>query len=395
MTRKLYYEDSHRKTFQAEVLACEPDNEFYQILLDATAFFPEGGGQAADTGSLNSTVQVLHVHEKDGLIYHKASGPLQPGTVVTGALDWDKRFDRMQQHSGEHLVSGLVHKRFGYDNVGFHLGEQEVTLDFNGVLSGEELREIEWVANLAIAANLPVAVSYPSRDELAALSYRSKIEIQGQVRIVEYPGFDICACCAPHVKHTGEIGMVKITHAQNHRGGIRVNILCGLRALKDYREKEASVREISVLLSAREDLVAGAVSRLKEEQFNAQGRMMALEEKLLRQELEKLPPECTNVSYFFEDLTPNALREFTNQLMARLSGLCAVFFSSGDDGYRYIIGSSTQDVRPLGKTLNAALSGRGGGKPEMIQGSLPASKDAIFQVLAREIPGISQPQISR
>lgn len=394
MTRKLYYEDSHQKTFQAEVLSCEPDGKFYQIVLDATAFFPEGGGQAADTGSLNTTVRVLDVHEKEGFIYHKANGPLTPGTAVTGELDWDARFDRMQQHSGEHLVSGLVHKRFGFDNVGFHLGEQDVTLDFNGTLSAEELREIEWEANLAVAANLPVVVSCPSREELAALSYRSKIEIEGQVRIVEFPGFDICACCAPHVTRTGEIGIIRIAHVQNHRGGVRVNILCGLRALKDYREKSRSVEKISVLLSAREDLVAEAVSRLKEEQFHAQGRVMALEGALLNLELEKLPAGSTNVSYFFEKLDPNALREFVNQLMKRCSGCCAVFFPSGDTGYRYIIGSSTQDVRPLGKTLNTALNGRGGGKPEMIQGSLFASKEAISQVLAREIPDLSQPQVS-
>lgn len=383
MTRKLYYEDSHRKTFQARVLSCEPDNGCYQVVLDATAFFPGGGGQAADTGSLD-LAQVLDVQERQDILYHKTNAPLAPGTTVTGALDWPVRFERMQQHSGEHLVSGLIHQRFGYDNVGFHLGDQEVTLDFNGALSKEELSEIEWAANAAVFSNLPVIVTYPSREELSALTYRSKIEIEGQVRIVEFPGFDICACCAPHVKQTGEIGLIKITHVQNHRGGVRVNILCGLRALKDYVEKDTSVKNISVLLSAKEALTADAVSRLKQEQSALQGRLMALQEKLLNQELEKLPAGSRDVSYFFEELDANAIREFVNQLMSRCDGYCAAFFGNAENGYRYIIGSSTEDVRSLGKALNSSLNGRGGGKPEMVQGSLPASKEAILQALSRE-----------
>ncbi len=382
MTRKLYYEDSHKKTFQAQVLSCEPDKECFQVVLDATAFFPEGGGQAADTGTLNSA-QVLDVRERKGIIYHKTNIPLTPGAAVTGTLDWTVRFDRMQQHSGEHLISGLIHQRFGYDNVGFHLGDEEVTLDFNGVLSKEELSEIEQAANVAVTSNLPVLVTYPSKEELASLTYRSKIEIEDQVRIVEFPGYDVCACCAPHVKQTGEIGLIKITHVQNHRGGIRVNILCGWRALKDYREKDTSVKNISVLLSAKEALVSDAVSHLKNEQFALKGRLMALQKDLLTQKLEKLPLGSRDVSYFFGDLDVGAVREFVNQLMSRCSGYCAVFFDADENGCRYIIGSSTEDIRPLGKILNSSLNGRGGGKPEMIQGSLPASKETILPILSQ------------
>lgn len=400
-TKKLYYEDSHLTTFEAQVLSCEPDGKFYQIILDATAFFPEGGGQAADTGKLilhscgsptemepsadsvcsEQTVQVLDVQEKQDIIYHKTNAPLPPGTVVTGELNWSLRFDRMQQHSGEHLISGLIHARYGYDNVGFHLGDQEVTLDFNGVLTKEELMEIEWDANLAIAKNFPVQITYPSKEELADLDYRSKIEIWGQVRIVTFEGYDVCACCAPHVDRTGEIGQIKITHVQNHRGGIRVNILCGLRALKDYREKSESVNRISVLLSAKESLTADAVSRLKEEQFALNGRLMALQGQILKQELEQLPAGSKDVLFFFQDLDANAVREFVNQLMKRCTGYCAAFFGSDETGYKYIIGSATKDIRPLGKALNDALQGRGGGKPEMIQGSVHATQEEIRRTL--------------
>lgn len=380
MTEKLYYKDSHIKTFKATVLSCEPEKDHYQIVLDATAFFPEGGGQAADTGTLG-TVRVLDVQEKHDIIYHQTNGPLIPGETVTGTLDWDIRFDRMQQHSGEHLISGLVHQRFGYDNVGFHLGDEETTLDFNGTLTKEELAGIETAANQAVFSDFPVRVLYPAKEELASITYRSKIEIAGQVRIVEYPGYDICACCAPHVKRTGEIGLIKITHVQNHRGGVRVNILCGMRALRDYCAKDTSVKQISVLLSAKEPLVTSAVTRLKEEQYTLRGRLMAVQEQRLKQELENLPEDSRDAVFFLEDLSPDAVREFVNQLMKRCTGYCAAFYGSDDAGYKYIIGSSTDDVRPLGKCINAALHGRGGGKPEMIQGSVNAAEDAIRQVL--------------
>lgn len=387
MTKKLYYENSHLRSFEAQVISCTPQDSSFLLELNATAFFPQGGGQAADTGTLTSSdgtiIRILDVKEKKEQIFHLANAPLQPGTRVTGQIDWEKRFDRMQQHSGEHLISGLVHQRYGFDNVGFHLGDQDVTLDFNGVLTKEQLQEIEWEANLAVAANFPVEITYPSKEELSNLSYRSKIEIQGQVRIVSYPGYDVCACCAPHVKHTGEIGLIKITHVQNHRGGIRVNILCGLRALMDYQEKDSSVKQISILLSAKESLVADAVSRLKDEQFATQGRLMNLQEQMLKHELEQLTAKQNDVIYFFDDLDGNAVREFVNQLMERCSGYCAAFFGSEETGYKYIIGSSTEDIRPLGKAFNTALGGRGGGKPEMIQGSVIATQEAIRQALRR------------
>lgn len=387
MTRKLYYENSHIQTFCATVLSCEPQDTCFLVTLDASAFFPEGGGQAADTGTLTTpdgtVIPVLDVKEKNDIIYHKVPRELSPGTQVTGQLDWEKRFDRMQQHSGEHLISGLVNAAYGLDNVGFHLGDQEVTLDFNGVLDKEQLQEIEWKANLAVASNFPVNILYPSREELSSMTYRSKIEIEGQVRIVEYPGYDVCACCAPHVDRTGEIGLIKITHVQNHRGGIRVNILCGMRALLDYREKDLSVKRISVLLSAKEGLVAEAVTRLKEEQFATQGRLMKLQNQMLVRELSALPENSRDVIFFFEDLDANAVREFVNQLMDRAAGYCAAFFGSEETGYKYIIGSSTEDIRPLGKSFNTALNGRGGGKPEMIQGSVTATQEAIRKALAR------------
>ena len=217
MTEKLFYQDSHMKEFQATVVSCEPQKDHYLIVLDQTAFFPEGGGQYADTGKLGD-VEITDVHEKDGVIYHTANMPLEVGSTVTGRLHWEERFEKMQQHTGEHIVSGLVHERFGYQNVGFHLGSDYCTMDFNGPITKEQLKEIEREANEAVYQNLDIQVLYPSKEELSDMEYRSKIEIEGQVRIVVVPGYDVCACCAPHVKKTGEIGMIKLVNMMNYKG---------------------------------------------------------------------------------------------------------------------------------------------------------------------------------
>ena len=235
MTEKLFYEDSHLSEFEAEVLSCLPSESVrrkYEVELDRTAFFPEGGGQYADTGSLavipcvtgeeegrETIVRILDVQEMEGRILHLADGPLAEGCRVKGCIDWDERFMKMQQHTGEHIVSGIIHARFGYNNVGFHLGSEDCTMDFNGGITEGELGEIELAANRAVWANLPVVTLYPSRDELEKMEYRSKIEIEGQVRIIEIPGYDKCACCAPHVDRTGEIGMIKLTNVQRYMAG--------------------------------------------------------------------------------------------------------------------------------------------------------------------------------
>ena len=376
MTERLYNEDSHRKEFRAVVAACEKAKDFWRISLDRTAFFPEGGGQGGDSGFLND-VEIFDTHEKDGVVWHYARGPLEPGTEVTGRLDWRKRFSRMQQHTGEHIVSGLVHARFGYRNVGFHLGDQDVTLDFDGPISREELAQIEAAANEAVFANLPVQISYPAREELASLSYRSKIEIEGQVRIVTIPGVDVCACCAPHVERTGEIGLIKLTGVQSHRGGVRVNLLAGDRALADYREKEGSVRAVSVLLSAKENRISEAVERLKQEAYDLRGQLMRLNQARIREMAASVPEGSENPVYFEPDLDMDTCREFVNLLTARCRGIVCVFTGGSENGWRYIFGSRTEDTRPLCRALNGRFQGKGGGKPEMVQGSLAGGQEEI------------------
>ena len=298
---KIFYEDTHILKFEAKVLECIPVDDLFHIVLDRTAFFPEEGGQLADTGTLND-LPVRDVSIVKDIIYHQMDMPLEIGTDVVGYVDWDRRFDFMQQHSGEHIISGLLHKHYGFHNVGFHLGLSEVTLDFDGSIDMEALREIEAEANQIVFSNRPIHCFFPDRDELEAMEYRSKIEIEGAVRIVEIPGVDVCACCAPHVESTAEIGIIKITGVQSHRGGVRINILCGERALKDYYGKQIAVNTLSALLSAKPELVVDAVKKLQEDALKQKDIMNRLANQLLQLQIASLPSpqECPNPILFVE-----------------------------------------------------------------------------------------------
>lgn len=375
MTEKLFYQDSHRSTFTAIVQEVRPSGNGYEIILDRTAFFPEGGGQSSDTGSLGG-VSVSDVQEIDGKIIHYTDGPLVEGTEVEGCIDWTERFSKMQQHTGEHIVSGLIHKIYGYHNVGFHLGTDSVTLDFNGVVPKEKLHEIEQLANEAVAKNLPVQVLYPTDEELSKISYRSKIEIEGQVRIVVIDGYDVCACCAPHVKQTGEIGLIKLVGMQNYKGGVRISMLCGFRALEDYYQKEKNNREIAVMLSAKEYETAVEVERLQEELAMKKAKIAELERKFLEQKVETLDISGEIVC-LFEETDSVMTRELVNLLLKKGAKMAAVFSGNEREGYRYVLGSRSLDVRENGKLLNEAFHGRGGGKPEMVQGTVQGKREEI------------------
>ena len=348
MTEKLFYEDSHMITFSAVVKACEKVGDYYEAVLDRTAFFPEGGGQYADTGYIDG-VKVLDAHERDGVIYHKTEKELTVGKQVEGAIDWEERFSKMQHHSGEHIVSGLVNSIYGYDNVGFHMGKDAVTMDFNGVLTKEQLKEIEKKANEAVVKNLDIQVLYPSKEELSEINYLSKIEIEGQVRIVIVPGYDTCACCAPHVKKTGEIGLIKLIGMQNYKGGVRVSMLCGFRAIADYEAKTESTKRISVMLSAKEEEIVDEVARLKEEVALQKRRVAEMQQKLLQYKVNELPKNEALIVLFESDSSGDAPRELANLLLTRGTEVAAVFAETDTNQYRYVIGSKTMDVRPLAK----------------------------------------------
>ena len=380
-TEKLYDKDSYLQEFIATVISCEQKNDTtYRVVLDQTAFFPEGGGQTGDIGWLND-IAVTDTREKAGVIYHETNVPIEPGTQAAGKIDFAVRYDKMQQHTGEHILSGIVCATYGYNNVGFHLSTEITTLDFDGELSSEQVRDLEIKANEMIHRNIPVQVKFPTKEELAAMDYRSKIEIEGQIRIVEIPGVDRCACCAPHVKMTGEVGLIKIVSCERHRGGCRMTIVCGMRALKDYQQKQESVGKVSAALSAKPDKIAEAVAHLQEQQGKLRDQLNRIQAMYLENKLEKIQPEEKVVCIFEESLDSIAMRNFVNGAMERRDGVCGAFIGNDECGYHYVLGSKTVDVREISKQLNQKFNGKGGGKPQMVQGSLNGCAKEILELL--------------
>lgn len=380
-TRRLYYEDVYKKEFTAKVLECREEKKGFQILLDESAFYPEGGGQPSDTGFLND-VKVTEVHEKEGELLHYTEEAIQPGTEVRGKIDWARRFDLMQQHSGEHMVSGLVHEKYGYDNVGFHMGSDVITIDFSGILSEEQMAEIEEQVNLKIWEDAPVEIFYPSREELDTLDYRSKKELTGQVRIVRFPGADTCACCGTHVTHTGEIGMVKLLSVVRFREGVRMEMISGKRVLDYLNMVNEQNHQISVKLSAKMDKTAQAVDRLWEENFALKGRIHSMEEEMFSSEAKKWEG-YGSVLLFKEGLEADSVRKLTDAVMQTCEGCCAVFSKNPDGSYKYAMGEINGDLRQFTKEMNAALNGRGGGKPFFVQGSVQADEEKIRKFFER------------
>lgn len=383
-TKKLYDSDAYAIEFDATVLSCEEvkteEQVMYQVILDQTLFFPEEGGQSPDKGTINQ-IPVIDVQIKNDVITHTLETPLEVGAEVHGCIDWKHRFNNMQQHSGEHIFSGLVNKKFGYDNVGFHLSDQIVTMDFNGVLTSEEAAEIEYAVNEVIISNIPVQVTFPSKEELSDMNYRSKIEIDGQVRIVTIEGVDVCACCAPHVRRTGEIGLLKILNMQNYKGGVRISILCGFRALEEYRKKTEILSELTSTLSANQDLLIEAVDKLKNVNQSLKVEVSVAKRECMDAKLKGIPKDQENVYLFENNLDAQVMRNAVNQLVTEHSGICGIFAGDDEEGYRYIIGSSTEDARTIATILREKLGAKGGGSAAMVQGSVVANKESILALI--------------
>lgn len=395
MTEKLYYKNVYCKEFSATVLDCRERKNGYEVVLDRTAFYPEGGGQPGDRGVLETgasvegegermavgvarqaQIAVYDTHEKGEEVLHYTDGFVAHGTRVTGRIDWDFRFDLMQNHSGEHIVSGLIHERFGYNNVGFHMGSDMLTIDLDGEFTAEEMREIELRANEIVWQNQPVDITVYSEEEVKEVEYRSKKELHGQVRIVTFPGADTCACCGTHVGRAGEIGLIKLISIQKFKGGIRMEMLCGKRAFAYVNQICEQNHRISVALSAKPRETAAAVQRLKETEAQNSFRLVAMENEIFAKKAESLRG-AGDVILFEDGLSSDGVRKLAVSVMEVCGGRCGVF--SGDDanGYKYALGETNGDLRGLVKELNSALNGRGGGKPFFAQGSVAAGRAEI------------------
>ena len=391
-TLRLFDQNSHLYTFEATVLSAEAGKPPHTlaVILDATAFVPEGGGQYPDPGTLGGC-PVTDVQEQGGIITHTldishlcgAPHPFEKGAVVKGELDAATRLVRMQNHTGEHIVSGIVHRRFGYKNVGFHLGDGDVTLDFDGVLTREQLDEIEEEANAIVAACLPVTAYYPDPEELSSLSYRAKLNLTEGVRIVrigtdEDPK-DLCACCAPHVDNTGEIGLIKLLDFIHYKGGVRIHMLCGSWALADYRRRYAAVASMAAAMSVKQADVVAGFERMQAEIEDKKRIISTLRGKLETHTVAAITPTEGSLCLFDEGLEALEMRRLLNAATEKCGRLCGVFSGSDEDGYRFVIGRGDPaiDLKPRIKEINTALSARGGGSSEMLQGSCTASRAVI------------------
>lgn len=371
-TRKLYYEDCNIREFTALVTDCREEKGNYLVTLDATAFYPEGGGQACDLGVLGDA-QVLDVQELDGEIIHFCDRALAVGAAVSGAIDWPRRFDLMQQHTGEHIVSGIVNRRFGYHNVGFHMGSDVVTIDFDGELSWETLQEVEEEANRAVWENLPVRCSVPSEEDLPHIPYRTKRALPWPVRIVEVPGVDSCACCGVHTKTTGQVGLVKLLSCVKFHQGVRIEMVCGQRAYNYVNQIFAENRKISHLLSAKMPETAQAAEALHKSFQEEKYRSAGLEKRLFAAIAENYRGICCPL-HFEEGLSGSALRELA-EAIAKICGGAIV--CTGTDAGGYTVCITGEDARGLGTRAANALNGRGGGKEYAYQGFFRATRAQI------------------
>ena len=385
-TRKLYYEDCHLSRFSGEVLSCEKTEKGWEVILDATAFYPEGGGQACDLGTLNG-VRVLDVQEKGEQVVHLCENPLPVGETVEGEIDYRRRFLLMQQHSGEHILSGVIHRRYGYHNTGFHMGSEDITVDFDGVIPPEDLPEIEAEVNRAVWENIPIRCWYPSPEELPNVFYRTKKALPWPVRIVEIPGYDSCACCGVHVANTGEIGLVKLFSVMGFRGGSRMEMACGAHALEMLNRAFAQNRLVSQAFSAKWQETGEAAQRMNQALEAEKFKSNQLQKQIFTY-IEESYVNCGDVLRFEPGLQSVQIRELADAIAEVSGGVAAVFSGEDGKGYGYAMVTRQGDIREFGKELTQSLSGRGGGKPNFQQGSVAANRAEIEAFFNRKAGGL-------
>ena len=379
---ELFYRDVYKREFVAHVVSSTETDKGFEVVLDDTAFYPEGGGQPADHGMI-ADAHVTDVRRTGGVVVHFTDKALEVGAEVKCVLDWERRYDNMQNHTGEHVISGLIHAKYGFDNVGFHMDDDVITVDFDGIIPPEELADIEKAVNTAIQANIPVNIQFPSAEELKAMSYRSKKELTGKVRIVDIPGCDRCACCGTHVASTGEVGILKVLSSEKHRGGTRVFFVCGGRAMRDYAYKNGAVRRVSELLSAKPTEVAEAVQKLLDTAAEKDREIAALKKELLSVKAQSIPADARIAVHFEAGLTPQDLRTFATAIVeAGRAPAAAVLSERGPNEFSYVLHWPNDALRDVSKSLNQKLNGRGGGSGGFVQGTYKTSAEVIQETLA-------------
>ena len=383
MTEKLYYVDSHIKEFYACVTSVKrnEENNLYEVILDKTAFFPEGGGQTSDKGFIG-TARVIDVQEIDGEIIHYTDTELCEKSEYFSKLDYEERFYKMQNHTGEHIISGIINRRFGFDNTGFHMGHDGVYVDYNGYLTAEELAEVEAEANIAVWENVKIITEFPDKNILPTLTYRSKLDLTENVRLVTIEGYDVCACCAPHVKLSGEVGIIKILESVKNKGGTRLRMLCGNDALADYNKRFSLMSRCANRLSIKQEDLDKAITKLEDEISSLKDKIYHMREELIEHRIENIGATEGNLCFFEDGLANNDMRKIMNRALPLCGGICAVFNGNDDIGYTYVAASKRVNLRETLEEMKIKLMARGGGAPELIQGSVAAKRadiEAFFE----------------
>lgn len=378
MTERLFDADAYISEFDAVVLACEEKNGAFETVLDRTAFFPEGGGQDSDIGTINGE-PVIHVSDIKGEIRHLCGKKFETGKTVHGKIDFKERFRRMQNHTGEHILSGVAHKEFGVENVGFHLSEKYIRIDYDKFLTGDDVRYIEYLANEKIWRNLSVTAYYPSREELDKITYRSKKEIDGALRLVVIDVTDVCACCAPHVANTGEVGCIKIVSCTKYKGGCRIEAVCGSDAYELFEKEHAMLCNMSRSIGAKAEALPDFLEKSMRENANLKHSLTNAEKALMMHNLDKIGKSDGNFCFFFESAEVSVMREFLNEAVKRCDGICAAFSGNDADGYKFIAASEKINLKDKCKIISDAISAKCGGSPVMIQGSSAAKRSVIVE----------------
>lgn len=384
MTVKLYDQNSHQTQTTAKVVACEPAEGGFEVLLDQTVLFPEGGGQPSDTGWID-TARVLSCREEHGDVFHKVDRALTVGETVTVRLDWARRFDFMQQHTGEHLLSFAFYKLFEAANVGFHLALDYATIDFDKPLSREQIAEAELLANSCVWRNLPVtATFYASEEEVQSLPLRKHAEgLTAPIRIVSIEDADMCTCCAPHCALTGEIGSIFVLDAAGYKGGTRVTFLCGERALKRHRAEHDDLDAIGRRFSTARENAVSAVAKLSDEYGALKKRERELAKELngfLATELHANAKQAGKYRVavrLFSGMDAGRLKDLAQ--CAAEPGTISALFSETEGRLSYVLASGEKfplDVGELIPAVNAATGGKGGGRGTLAQGMAQSGSGA-------------------
>lgn len=391
MTKKLFYDTPYSTNFTATVLSSEKHKDYYEITLDQTLFYPEGGGQPADIGTLtigDTTIEIFDTHEKDDVITHYSNDTLPINQLVHGEINWDNRFDLMQNHTGEHMLSGIICSKYNVNNVGFHMGKERISLDFDGKIPDEDLHILELEVNKGIWANLPISINSYKGKELEAVNYRSKIPLEGYVRIVQADKYDCCACCGTHVAYTGEVGILKIVSSQNYKGGTRLEILCGMRALNHYSNCHSTVRNISTTFSATEDNAFKSVEKMISDNTSLQEKIKYMQLEYFRNKSDKIKQDLNssankqNILVIEKDLNGKDIGALSQILLEDLDVIVSIFSENKSDNYSFLMASNDTDVKNIFDELKGFYTCKGGGRPTSVQGSVECNSSQLKEFFA-------------